>query len=42
MISLINWINYRDFTDGRKFGYKYAEDIDFNKIRKEVKEDDDN
>lgn len=41
MISLINWINSGDAA-GRKFEYKYAEDIDFNKICKEVKEDDNN
>ena len=42
MISLINWINSGGATDGRKFGYKYVEDINFNKDRKEVKEEDDN
>lgn len=44
MISLIDWINSGGATDGRKFGYKYAEDINFNKIRKEIKEikEDDN
>lgn len=25
MISLINWINYKEFADGRKFGYNYVE-----------------
>lgn len=41
-ISLINWINTGDATNGRKFGYKPVEDINFNKnhVAKEVKEDD--